>query len=303
MNIVDLLDRPIAFQRAFVRLNIGITGALMLSQAIYWTKRTNDAAGWFWKTSVEWEEETGLTRREQDGARSRLRELGIMEESKYGIPPKLRYRIDTQRLDLLLETICTKAPNCMHQNANTMHQNANLYAPKRQIKRTETTTEITTEITPPPLSPPAEKRAAKKPTPANLAASLAELPLPEGLGRESWAAFVAHRVDIKKPLTAHAADLAIGILQKLRTEGNDPRAVIEQSILSGYSGLFALKGDKQKNFAQDGYLKSRNSPPTKREETINELYRGYRTADDGSIIRKQPGEPAFSAGLFVSRVD
>lgn len=36
--MLDYLDRPTAFHRAFVQLGIGITGALLLSQALYWSK-------------------------------------------------------------------------------------------------------------------------------------------------------------------------------------------------------------------------------------------------------------------------
>lgn len=59
MNILPLLDRPIAFQRSFIRLEMGVTAALFLSQLTYWTNRTTDD-GWVYKTQDEWEEETGL---------------------------------------------------------------------------------------------------------------------------------------------------------------------------------------------------------------------------------------------------
>lgn len=53
MNILPLLDRPIAFQRSFIRLDIGVTAALFLSQMIYWTNRSDDD-GWVYKTQEEW---------------------------------------------------------------------------------------------------------------------------------------------------------------------------------------------------------------------------------------------------------
>ncbi|WJY13636.1 hypothetical protein PCO82_13785 [Pectobacteriaceae bacterium CE90] len=81
MDILHVLDRPIAFQRSFVRMGAGITGALLLSQLIYWTNRTN-ADGWIYKTQEEWEEETGLTRYEQESARKKLRGLGVLVEQK-----------------------------------------------------------------------------------------------------------------------------------------------------------------------------------------------------------------------------
>lgn len=72
MNLASMLDRPIAFQRSFVHLGAGITGALMLSQAVYWANRGSDDDGWFFKTQVEWEDETGLSRTEQETARKKL---------------------------------------------------------------------------------------------------------------------------------------------------------------------------------------------------------------------------------------
>lgn len=101
--MLDYLDRPIAFHRAFVRLGIGITGALLLSQAIYWSKRTKDADRWFYKSVDEWGDETGMTRREIDTARSKLRKLGILQEKKQGVPCRLYYRIEEPNLLGLLE--------------------------------------------------------------------------------------------------------------------------------------------------------------------------------------------------------
>lgn len=93
MPLQALLERPVAYHRSFVALGAGITGALMLSQAVYWSSRTNDKDGWFYKSQAEWEEETGLTRYEQEGARKKLVKLGFMEERKQGVPCKLFFRI------------------------------------------------------------------------------------------------------------------------------------------------------------------------------------------------------------------
>ena len=97
MDILPLLDRPIAFQRSFIRLDIGVTAALFLSQMVYWTNRSDDD-GWVYKTQEEWEEETGLTRYEQEGARKKLRALGVLLENKKGIPARLFYKVDNDAL-------------------------------------------------------------------------------------------------------------------------------------------------------------------------------------------------------------
>lgn len=98
-KLTDLLDRPIAFHRSLVPVAGGVLPALMLSQAVYWTKRTSDPDGWFWKTQDQWEEETGMGRREQETARARLRETIFWKEDRRGIPAKGHYCVD---LDLLV---------------------------------------------------------------------------------------------------------------------------------------------------------------------------------------------------------
>ncbi len=97
MNILPLLDRPIAFQRSFIRLDIGVTAALFLSQMTYWTNRSDDD-GWVYKTQEEWEEETGLSRYEQEGARKKLRSIGVLLEKRKGVPARLFYKVDNNVL-------------------------------------------------------------------------------------------------------------------------------------------------------------------------------------------------------------
>jgi hypothetical protein len=87
-----LLDRPVAFHRGLRAAVKGATTILMLSQAVYWSKKTND--GWFYKTQAEWEDETTLTRREQDTARKQLRTKSFWQEERRGLSPKLYFRVD-----------------------------------------------------------------------------------------------------------------------------------------------------------------------------------------------------------------
>ncbi|MGH8671897.1 MAG: hypothetical protein ACREUA_07660, partial [Burkholderiales bacterium] len=79
-------DDVIAFHPRLVTLTGRITSALMLGQAIYWTRRYlrhhPERDGWFWKTQREWNVETGLSRKEQETARATLRDLGIIEECR-----------------------------------------------------------------------------------------------------------------------------------------------------------------------------------------------------------------------------
>jgi len=94
----DLLDRPIAFNPAFKKITGSTVAALMLSQAWYWSKRTSDENGWFFKIGTEWEDETGLSRSEQETARKILKSLGLMEEELRGVPARLYYRVEKEEI-------------------------------------------------------------------------------------------------------------------------------------------------------------------------------------------------------------
>lgn len=99
-----IFDRPIAFHRAFVPLG-GVKVALFLSQAMYWAHRIPaERGGWFWKTSDEWKDETGMSRDEIDTVRKRLKSIGVLEERLVGVPAKLWFRINFGKLEERLQT-------------------------------------------------------------------------------------------------------------------------------------------------------------------------------------------------------
>lgn len=93
------LDRTIAYNRAFRTITKSTVAALFLSQAWHWTRTlTHSREGWFYKTQAEWEDETGLTRREQETARKQLRELELIEEERRGLDPTLWFRVNIPKL-------------------------------------------------------------------------------------------------------------------------------------------------------------------------------------------------------------
>jgi hypothetical protein len=99
--IKNLIARPIAYHRAFAIFG-GATVAIFLSQAYYWTDKGEDPTGWFYKTREEWERETGLTRSEQETARRKLRDQGIIQEKLKGVPCQLYFKVNEDRLMELL---------------------------------------------------------------------------------------------------------------------------------------------------------------------------------------------------------
>ena len=75
---------------------------------------------------------------------------------------------------------------------------------------------------------------------------------PDWLPAREWEAFRKFRKKIKHPLTAEAEALAVQELDKLRAAGNDPAAVLNQSILRGWRGLFAIKQEHSQKGQQHG---------------------------------------------------
>jgi len=100
MGLELLVSRPIAFHASFARLTGSVQAGLMLSQAVYWTERTNDHDGWFYKTQDEWEEETCLGRREQETARKKLRSFDFWHEAQRGgtVRRTIYFRVDLRSL-------------------------------------------------------------------------------------------------------------------------------------------------------------------------------------------------------------
>lgn len=65
--------------------------------------------------------------------------------------------------------------------------------------------------------------------------------IPEWLPDEQWGEFIEHRKQIKAKLTPLAKKKMINKLDALRQEGDDLKAVLDQSIANGWKGVFPTK--------------------------------------------------------------
>ncbi len=113
MSLFDLLTRPIAFHPALARLLGDIPAAVLLGQAIYWTRTLPDnRGGWFYKKSTDWEVETTLSKRQQERARGVLRNAagGFWKEELRGLPARLWYKVDELALEQALARTFPVAP-------------------------------------------------------------------------------------------------------------------------------------------------------------------------------------------------
>ncbi len=101
--------RTIAFHREFVTVTGTVNAALLLSQILYWSNRTTKPGKWFYKSSADWMEETGLTRHGLLSARRRLVALNIVSEMRRGVPATINYRLNVDILNELIASSCPKS--------------------------------------------------------------------------------------------------------------------------------------------------------------------------------------------------
>jgi hypothetical protein len=143
-NWLEILDRPIAFHPIFVDLTGSVPAALILSQAFYWQRRTDDPDGWFYKSREEWHEETRLKRYDQEQARALLRKTPFWEESLRGIPARLYFRINLQALQ---NQLANKLADGLPTSRQTVCQQDGRTSPNKPADGLPTNSEITSEIT------------------------------------------------------------------------------------------------------------------------------------------------------------
>jgi phage replication O-like protein O len=72
--------------------------------------------------------------------------------------------------------------------------------------------------------------------------------IPGFINLETWQAFENMRKSIKEPLSDDAAIRILKKLERLKSSGDDPNEILDESIMNNWKGVFALK----KNGGQNG---------------------------------------------------
>lgn len=123
--------------RVFVEFMGSLDGALLLSQCLYWSDRTRNPEGWFYKSYVEWEEETCLSKYEVSKNVKKMQEMGFLETKlkKANGAPTVHYRILFDEFEKWIGEFL----------ANRMSKNFTMESEESEQSLTETTTETTTE--------------------------------------------------------------------------------------------------------------------------------------------------------------
>ena len=144
--IIKLLgDRPVAYHPILAKALSGVVEAVFVSQLLYWYGRGKLEDNWIWKTQEEWTQETGLTRSNQETARRNLKKLGILKEKRKGVPGKMHFQLDLDRLaDLLtmLDSDIVETPQSrMPKPSNAQSQDSAINNAEMPQCIPETTTE------------------------------------------------------------------------------------------------------------------------------------------------------------------
>ena len=96
--------KPILLQRPFCMIAGGILGGLLLTQACVYEDMANSRGLFVPRTYVQWEKDTGMTRKEIDAALAIVVEQGLLE-TKEDKPEILRFRVKHEVVDAKLAGI------------------------------------------------------------------------------------------------------------------------------------------------------------------------------------------------------
>ncbi len=131
------LEKPIAFFPQLSKILGGIEEAVYFQQLYYWKDRGCREDGYIYKTKKEIEEETTLTRYQQDRIRTKLKSMGILEEKliKANGSPTIHYKLNIEAVQNLLmekqETYYSNSkkltiPLTENTTENTIHNNIHI---------------------------------------------------------------------------------------------------------------------------------------------------------------------------------
>jgi hypothetical protein len=119
--------------------------------------------------------------------------------------------------------------------------------------------------------------------------------LPTWVDPDAWAGFEEMRNRLGKPMTSRARQLVLEKLTELRDRGNAPTAVLNQSILNGWQGVFELKGAGSEG-------KQRAVGSSERQQRIDDETRASfqrLSSQMGPLADSQDGIPEAGTGAYA----
>ncbi|BDC37927.1 hypothetical protein [Paraburkholderia terrae] len=106
------VGHTVAYNPKLVKYLGSINAVILFKQLLYWTGKESSPLG-IYKTAKEIQDETELTVNEQVSARKKLRDLGVLSETRRRIEHRIYYKLDVNRLNEIvaeLESVKTAEP-------------------------------------------------------------------------------------------------------------------------------------------------------------------------------------------------
>lgn len=98
MTLIELMDSPIAFHRAYFTITGSMNAAILLSQFVYWHNRSPHEGQKFYNTQEDITVDIGLTRSEQESARKLLRDKGFLTEEYERLAHRMWYKVNPEAI-------------------------------------------------------------------------------------------------------------------------------------------------------------------------------------------------------------
>ena len=205
------------------RIHAAIFGDLstpvLLSRIIFWTGRSKLSDGWFYKTLDEMCAETALSERTIRNKVKKLNTAGIIETvvKKLGNTPVLHWRLKAKRLleiELKYLESLDPAKIAVSDPAKIAVSDPASLAVSSLIQKDKL-----------------HKYIKKKMEPFEL---------PDWVDKETWDSFCNMRLE-KGLFTEESKKGIIRRLKKFMDDGEDIKAILENSIIHSWSGIFSMK--------------------------------------------------------------
>jgi len=123
--------------RAFIAYTGSLEAALLLSQIIYWSDRTSNPQGWFWKSYREWEEELSLSKHKVNTAVNQIKSKGFLKTRvrKANGTPTLHYKLDANAFIASISVFLTMESEKPSLSSNRDYSSGKRKTPIRSIKQ------------------------------------------------------------------------------------------------------------------------------------------------------------------------
>ncbi|MFA5501644.1 MAG: hypothetical protein WC253_03295 [Sulfurovaceae bacterium] len=238
----SLHQKPIAVYPLYIDVTGSATAGMLLSQLMYWFS-TKDK---IFKTNEELSKETRLTIDELKSAKKKIKTLDFIKISLEGIPAKTYYEINWDKYEKTLSTYAKAQEFTVGGNPT----NKEVEIPPTRKSRLQqpvggNPTNKEVEIPPAIIVKSFDRDYSTETTTENLSpkSSLTKDELEirsEFIDDELIKLFIAHRKEIKHPMTQQALNLFVKKLEKL-SEKDDPEDLVNEAIINGWRSVFPPK--------------------------------------------------------------